>query len=80
MAKQRIEYAEGFIRDVRLVNDYGVFTIEIERLLSEGKWTMGGLSHLECHIVKGITSESINKRVRIVIEFLDETLDEVLET
>lgn len=71
MPKQRIEYAEGFIRDVRVVNDSGVFTIEIEKLLSEGKWTMGGLSRLECHIVKGITPESVNKKVKIIIEVED---------
>lgn len=80
MPKQKIEYAEGFIREVRLMGEAGLFTIEIEKLLNEGSWVRGGPGAVECHIVKGITPESINKRVRVVIEFLDETLDEPLET
>lgn len=78
MAKNKIEYAEGFIRDVRKVGESGVFTIEIERLL-EGNWTKGGPGTLECHLVKGIGPESVNRRVKIVIEFTDNPLDEPSE-
>lgn len=79
MSKNRIEYAEGFIRDVRLMGEAGLFTIEIEKLLNEGKWLRGGPGTLECHLVKGIGPESVNKRVKIVIEFTDNLLDEAEE-
>ena len=77
--KQIIEYAEGYVREVRMLNDSGLFSVEIEKLLSEGKWVRGGPSDMHFHLVKGITPESVNKKVKILIE-VEETVDTDLET
>jgi hypothetical protein len=80
MPKQkRIEYAEGFIRDV---HDNGLsmgrFTFEVDKFLGD-KWFMTTPVHLTFNLVGGISSDDVGKRLKVVLEF-DNSLDDSLES
>ena len=70
MPKQRIEYAEGFIRDVQILPTIGRFTLEIDKIFNNN-WYQGNPIHIVFNLVEGITGESVGKRYRIILEPVD---------